>query len=160
MGGEHKTPPGFHVRRNIHLGVSTVTLLQLHFFTVSFWFGLLAAESVLELVGRRGTEHIIARVHRWIDLLCEGPVVIAIFVTGGLLLSRLSQVPPILWVKIAFGSFTLLVNLYCMGLVLARAREKDETRFRSLSKKVRLTGYAIPFGLIAFIIGIGLLPGN
>ncbi|MGD8357395.1 MAG: hypothetical protein PVG42_04995 [Lysobacterales bacterium] len=131
-----------------------MTLLQLHFFAVSFWFGLLAAESVLELVGWHGVELIIARVHRWIDLLCEGPAVITIFVTGGLLLTRVWPAPPLLLVKIVLGSIVLLVNLYCVGLVFARAAEQDTTRFRRLTQKVRMTGYAIPLGLIAFVIGL------
>jgi hypothetical protein len=133
-----------------------MTLHQIHFFAVSFWLGLLAAESVLELVGRRGVDHTIARVHRWIDLLCEGPAVIAIFITGGLLLARVSPAPPLLLVKISLGSIALVINLYCIGVVLARARERDDTRFQRLAARVRMTGYAIPLGLIAFAIGLGL----
>jgi len=135
-----------------------MTLLQVHFFAVCFWLGLLAAETVMELHLRSGgSAGPIASIHRWIDLLFEGPAVLLVLVTGGLLLAQNWPAPPLLWVKISFGLIAIAANLYCVPLVLGRARTKDEAAARTLTRRISHTGWAIPFAVAAFVIGIAFL---
>jgi hypothetical protein len=133
-----------------------MTLLQVHFLAVGFWLGLLAAESVLEL-HPRASQSTVATVHKWIDLLFEGPVVLVVLVTGGLLLARSWPAPPILLLKVALGLVPILTNLYCISLVLGRARTSDAQRALVLTNRIRLTGAAIPFAIAAFVIGVAYL---
>lgn len=135
-----------------------MTLIQVHFFAVCFWLGLLAAETVMELHLRSGrSAGPIASIHRWIDLLFEGPAVLLVLVTGGLLLAQNWPAPPLLWVKISFGLIAIAANLYCVPLVLGRARTKDEAAARTLTRRISHTGWAIPFAVAAFVIGIAFL---
>ena len=71
-----------------------MTLLQVHFFAVCFWLGLLAAETVMELHLRSGRNPgPIASIHRWIDLLFEGPAVVLVLVTVPFLPSHIFSAP-------------------------------------------------------------------
>jgi hypothetical protein len=139
----------------------TMTLLQVHFFAICFWLGLLAAETVMELHLRSGRNPgPIASIHRWIDLLFEGPAVVLVLVTGGLLLAQNWPAPPLLWVKVACGLIAIAANLYCIPLVVSRARATDESVARTLTRRISHTGWAIPFALAAFVIGIAFLRAN
>ncbi|HQR25237.1 MAG TPA: hypothetical protein PK163_10655 [Steroidobacteraceae bacterium] len=138
-----------------------MTLATVHLIIVSFWLGLLAAETALELNARDASStRTVARVHRWIDLCFEGPTAIAVLVTGGWLMARAWPAPPLVVLHGAAGVVPALVNLLCVGYVLARARTDDESEARALTRKVKLTGYAIPFIFIAMAIGLVFLhPG-
>ena len=131
-----------------------MTLLQGHFLAAGFWLGLLAAETVLEL-HPRASQPPIAVVHLWIDLLFEGPVVL---VTGALLLARSWPAPPLVLIKAAVGLVPILANLYCFPLVQGRARTTDPQRALALTRRIKLTGAAIPFAIAAFAIGLYLGP--
>jgi hypothetical protein len=138
-----------------------MTLPQLHLVLVSFWLGLFAAESVLELSDRDpGSRRTIAVVHRWIDTLFEIPVAIAVFVTGSLLLARAWPVPPILLAHAGAGLIPVVVNVICIKWVHARWKETDEARACNLTRRVKLTGLGIPFAILALIIGLGFLPAG
>lgn len=135
-----------------------MTLLQLHAAAVCAWMGAIAAESVLELyTSDSSTRRLVAAVHAWIDLLFEGPLVALVLITGALLLARVWPASPILLVKVGAGLVTVIVNLVCMVLVRRRAKTGDDADMRRLTRKIRLTGLAIPFGLLALIIGFGYL---
>ena len=138
-----------------------MTLLQFHLILVSFWFGLWAAESVLELCARDiGALRMVAIVHGWIDVLFEGPVTIAVLFTGALLLARIWPATPIQLIHAGLGVVPVLVNLICTGWVLARRHERDETRMRQLTLKVKLSGLGIPVGMAAYFVGLVYLPGH
>jgi hypothetical protein len=139
-----------------------MTLLQLHFFAASAWLGLMAAESVLELhdayaAAGRGT---IAAVHRWIDLLAEGPLVTVVLITGAVLLARDWPPSPLLLFKVGCGLAAIAANAVCIGWVLARAKATDDARKVALTRKIKLSGAAIPLAIVAFAIGVGYLPGR
>jgi hypothetical protein len=134
-----------------------MTLLQLHFLAVGFWMGLLAAETVLEF-HPRASQPPFAIVHKWIDLLFEGPVVLLVLVSGALLLARNWPAPPLLLIKAAAGLVAILANLYCFPLVLARARTTDAQRALVLTRRIKLTGAGFPFAIAAFAIGLYLHP--
>jgi hypothetical protein len=138
-----------------------VTLLQLHFLSVCLWAGLLAAETVMELHPRSvQAAGPIATIHKWIDLLFEGPIVLLVLITGGLLLASHWPAPPLLLAKVGLALVPIAANLYCIPLVLGRANTTDEDRARRLSRRIKMTGATIPFGIAAFIIGIAYLHPN
>jgi hypothetical protein len=138
-----------------------MTLLQLHLVLVSFWFGLWAAETVLELSARDpGALRTAAVVHKWIDILFEGPVAIAVLVTGALLLARAWPAPPVVLIHAGLGVVPAVVNLVCMKWVLSRAGETDDARVRALTWKVKVSGLGIPVAMVAFVVGAGFLAGN
>ena len=56
-----------------------------------------------------------------------------------------------------FGLIAIAANLYCIPLVVGRARTTDEERSRTLTRRISHTGWAIPFALAAFVIGIVFL---
>jgi hypothetical protein len=132
-----------------------MTLLQVHFLAVGIWLGLLTAETVLEL-HPGASRSTIAIVHKWIDLLCEVPIVLLVLATGALLLARAWPAPPLLLVKAAVGLVAILANLYCFPLVLQRARTTDAQRTLVLTRQIKLTGAAIPFALAALALGLYL----
>lgn len=134
-----------------------MTLVQLHLIAVSFWLGLLAAEVVLELSGRGpDARRTVANVHRWIDIYFEIPIVTLVLVTGSLLFARVWPGTPLLWVKVGAALIAIVANLVCFPLVQARFRATDDNRARVLTQQIGLTGWAIPFAIVAFAIGLAL----
>lgn len=137
-----------------------MTLATSHLMLVTFWLGLLATETVLELTVRdAASARTVAAVHRRIDLFFEGPTAIAVLVTGGMLLARAWPAPLLVLVHAAAGALPALVNLLCVGYVLKRSRAEDEADLMALTRKVKLTGYAMPLIVVALLIGLRFLPG-
>lgn len=135
-------------------------MLQLHFFAVSAWIGVLGLETVMELYCRKSPERLrtAAGVHAWGDRLVEGPLVIVVIVTGALLLAERWQVAsPLLLLKAGLGLVAALVNLYCLCLTHMRLLDAaDDAALVRWTRKVALTGYAIPVVLLSFAMGISL----
>jgi len=135
-----------------------MTLLQLHAAAVCTWIGVIAVESVLELCKNDAvSRRFIAAVHAWVDLLVEGPLLVLVVFTGAMLLKTNWPAPTLLLVKVGAGMIGVIVNLICIVLVRKRARETDDARMQRLTGQIRLTGLAIPFGLVALVIGFGYL---
>jgi hypothetical protein len=138
-----------------------MTLANIHLIIVSFWLGLLAAETALELCARdAASTRTVAEVHRWIDLCFEGPVAIAVLITGSVLMVRIWPAPPLMLAHAALGAVPAVVNLLCVGYVLARTRATDAAEAQALTRKVKLTGLAIPLILAAMAIGLVRLSGG
>ena len=130
-------------------------LLQVHIVAASAWLGVVAGESVMEHYGRDAASlRLIAQMHRWIDILFEGPLVAIVLVTGGLLLARAWPAPPLLLIKVGAGLIAVIANSICIPLVHARAHSNDDARVRALTRGIKITGLAIPFGLAALAIGL------
>lgn len=136
-------------------------LVKLHAAAVCTWMGVIAAETVLELRKNDPTSRrFVAAVHAWIDVLIEGPLIALVVVTGAILLASNWPAPPLLLAKVGAGMVGVIVNLICIVLVRKRAKETDDEHMRELTRQIRLTGLAIPFGLVALVIGFGYLtPG-
>lgn len=148
-------------RSQIPWGRFAMTLLQLHLILVSFWFGLWAAETVLELSARdAGALRTVAAVHGWIDLIFEGPIAIAVLVTGALLLARLWPASLLHLIHAGLGMVPVIANLACIRWVLARMRETDEARVRALTWKVKLSGFGIPVAMAAFAVAFAFSPAR
>ncbi|MBV8666863.1 MAG: hypothetical protein JO269_10310 [Burkholderiaceae bacterium] len=135
-----------------------MTLLQLHAAAVCTWMGVISAETVLELMQRDpASRRFIAAVHGWIDILFEGPLVALVLITGAMLLARTWPASPLLLTKVAAGMVGVIVNVICIVLVRLRVKASDDARVLTLTKQIRLTGLAIPFGLYALVVGFGYL---
>jgi hypothetical protein len=134
-------------------------LMRIHLVAVGFWLGMVAAETVLEFCGRdAASRRTVAVVHHWIDVLFEIPIVAVVLTTGVLLLARIWPAPPMLLVKVGAGLIAVIANVICVPLVQARWRETDDARVQALTRRVKMTGSAIPFAILALAIGLGLLP--
>lgn len=133
-----------------------MTLLQVHLVAASAWMGLIAAEVVIELLARdNATRRFVAEAHKRIDLFFEGPLVAIVLVTGCMLLYPLwLGATPLLLFKVAVGIIAVVSNVVCIHWVLGRARAEDDSDFYQYAKKVSLTGYTIPFGLLALALGL------
>jgi hypothetical protein len=130
-------------------------LAKIHAAAACAWLGVVAAEAVLELLGRdQPSRRFVAKAHLWIDYLFEGPLVVVVLVTGGILLARAWPAPPLLLVKACAGLIAVIANGICMPLVWMRVRAKDDAQVQRLFGRIRLTGLAIPFGLAALVLGI------
>ena len=97
---------------------------MIHLVVLSMWGGIVATEAVVELLPFRRRElHAAAiRYHYWIDLLVELPMVLAVIGTGATLLVLRQSVTPLLMVKVFLGGAAVLVNLFCITVVVRRGR--------------------------------------
>ncbi len=133
-----------------------MTALQIHVVAASAWLGLVAAETVIELMAKdRMTRRFVARAHKTIDLYFEAPLVAIVLVSGSLLLYRLwPDLSLLLIVKVVAGSIAIVANILCIHWVLGRARAKDDDEFFACSQKISWTGYSIPLAVLALAVGI------
>jgi len=95
-----------------------------HLVVLSMWGGVVATEAVVELLPfrRRELHAATIRFHYWIDLLVELPLVLAVIGTGATLLVLTQSVTPLLMVKVSLGGAAVLVNLFCIIVVVRRGR--------------------------------------
>ena len=103
---------------------SSEIIRLVHLVVLSLWGGVVATEAVVEVLPFRHRDlHPAAiRLHYWIDLLVELPLVIAVTVTGGTLLFMVDEITGLHLIKVAFGAAAVGVNLFCIVVVLRRAR--------------------------------------
>jgi hypothetical protein len=99
----------------------------LHLVVLSLWGGVVATEAVIEIAPFRWPDLHPAtiRMHYWIDLLVELPLVIAVVATGITLLVLADEITTLHLVKVAFAAGAVAVNLFCIAVVLRRARRLD-----------------------------------
>ncbi len=103
---------------------SVDTLAMIHLMMLSLWGGVVATEAVIEVLPFRRAElhNATIRLHFWIDLLVELPLVIAVACTGAALLYLTADVTGTHLVKVAFGTATIAINIFCICVVFRRAR--------------------------------------
>ena len=132
-----------------------MSLLNVHIFAASAWIGVVGCETVMELTAHDpAARRLVARVHQWIDILFEMPLIATVLVTGAVLLARAWPPSFLLLVKIGAAMIAIVANFICVQFVRARVRaESDETAI-AWTRRIMLTGYAVPFGLVALIIGL------
>jgi hypothetical protein len=95
-----------------------------HLVVLSLWGGVVATEAVVEIAPFRRPELHPATIHLhyWIDLLVELPLVLAVVATGITLVVLADSLTARHVVKLAFAGGAVAVNLFCIGVVLRRAR--------------------------------------
>ena len=132
-----------------------------HMFGVGIWLGLVAVESVIELVGRLDVEkeRTAAKMHFYTDIFVEVPIILLVLVTG-LMLFDADKMEGWYAVKVVCGLAAIFTNLLCVVFVIQRAKaieHVDAQVLRAHSNKVFITISALPLAGVAFFIGLHLL---
>ncbi len=127
-----------------------------HLVGVSLWGGLVLGEAVLELSARdEASRRHTARVHFWMDVLVELPLLVLVLATGTWLTAQAWPLGSLRALKVACGLAAVVANLACVGVVVARYRRRDDgDALRRLGLAVRLAGLAAPFALVAAWLGL------
>lgn len=131
----------------------------MHICAISFWFGVVGAEFVIERSRADSREHgfAVARNHFWIDVLLEGPVAVVVLISGCVLLLN-APLTPLLGVKILAGSTAVIVNILCLAPVILRKRAADRGELGAVIKHSawidRITVVGLPAALLALILGV------
>jgi len=151
-----------------------VALVRLvHHLAIIVWFGSAAVDVVLELLltRTRGAERqrALIELHRWVDLVLEGPGIFLTLGSGVAWLALAGYLAPgrpwPAWLlgMVVCGALAALANLVCVGFVVARARVAvtvattaplEEPRVWRWHRRVLATGVGIPFALVALWLGL------
>ncbi len=137
-------------------------LLKIHLVAVAFWFGILAAELVIERTRTQSAEHsqAVANQHFWIDLLFETPAFVTVLITG-LFMINPSQTDPFYWAKICFGLIAVAGNVLCTAAIIKRKFASDQSDRSSVIKHSRfvdkLSAVAVPAGVLSALIAAFIL---
>ncbi len=133
-----------------------------HVLLLGIWLGLVLVESLLEFAGPRLTSYEdIARLHFWIDICLEAPLVVGVLLTGVLLLPQMGPVPPVFQIKIIAGLVAIASNLYCFSLVLARYRRRNHPEaLKVYTTRILWCWVGFPFGITALGIGLARMTGH
>lgn len=133
-----------------------------HLMVLSMWGGVVATEAVIEIAPfrRKDLQEAAIRLHYWIDLLVELPLVVAVVVTGTTLLVMTDDITRLHVIKVVFGGTAVAVNLFCIGMVLWRARRLEQGDESSLwrASRVVLACFAVglAFAAVAATLGFRL----
>ncbi|MBI4816617.1 MAG: hypothetical protein HY791_10180 [Deltaproteobacteria bacterium] len=128
-----------------------------HLIVLGLWGGLVTAEAIVELVGRRDVRlaYAVARFHYWIDLVAELPLLGAVVATGLILLAQ-TTLDAFLWAKVACGGVAVIANLACVLIVVKRwrvATRTGEVPDRLSAWVLRLAALGVPAGAAALVLG-------
>jgi len=137
-----------------------VQLHQAHLLFLALWGGVVLTESVIELWGRSREDLLRPTVvfHYWIDLLVETPILLAVMLSGLVLLLSLDRLSWLHAVKLAAALAAITANGYCIFQVIGRYRAlragADSARLLALTRRVFLSAViGMPFAAVA--IGLG-----
>ncbi len=134
-------------------------LLLIHLIFVGVWLGCVITEALFEraLLGQgRAQELILVALHKRVDFLLEIPAFLIVMVTGGMLLAG-APPSPLLHLKIGFGLLAIGTNIYCVLLVLRRARAANAGRWDEFARLDHLQhrfGAVVLLGILA-ALGLG-----
>jgi hypothetical protein len=134
---------------------------MLHLGLLCAWGGVVATEAVVELSAYRRREMLPSsvRLHYWIDLLVELPVIVGVIVTGLALTVLTWPLDGLHVVKLACVSVPIAANLYCIAKVVQRRNqlESDGDETKAWEATRRIIGSAavgVPFALAGALLGI------
>jgi hypothetical protein len=123
----------------------------LHLVFICTWLGVVMAEGVIEL---NGATVAVAKLHFWIDLLLELPLLMAVLITGGMLLDGHWPPSPLLTFKIGSGLIAVFANILSVAIVVVRySKRGDAIALDRYSRWVKISALGVPFGLIAAYMG-------
>jgi len=135
----------------------------IHLVVLSMWGGVVATEAVIEILPfrRRELHGATVRMHYWIDLLVELPLVLAVLVSGVTLLCTIEEVTGRHLVKVAFGGAAVLVNLACIVVVVRRAGSQrggmtEQARWRASRFVLACFAVGLAFAAVAAVFGFQL----
>jgi hypothetical protein len=132
-------------------------ILLLHILFAGIWLGCVLTEIFFEraLLGKgRDYEVILANLHKMVDLFIELPVLMIVAITGVL---QLKYSILGLWqhLMIGAGAIAIIANVYCVYLVLTRAKaanNSDWLEFEKLDHFQHKAGAIVLCGIIIAII--------
>ncbi len=129
-----------------------------HLVVLGSWALLVVVESALELGARTDpARRRVARLHYWLDLPVEAPLIVSVLATGVLLTIRAWPPSALLVVKIVCALTAIALNAYCMVHVVLRHRRADDPEALARHRRrVMLSGLGIPPALVAAYIGLAL----
>jgi hypothetical protein len=128
-----------------------------HLAALASWGGLVAAEGVVELAPRTDDERrYAAKLHYWMDLVIELPLLGAVLLTGATLAARAWPLSLVGWVKIGAGLVAIGANLWCVTHVVARHRQgRDAEPLHRHGRAVRIAAsVGLPFAAVALYLGL------
>ena len=126
-----------------------------HLLCLAAWGGLGAGEAVLEILGRKKSSLAapVARLHFWMDLLVELPLLLGVGLTGGVLLHGVAF-EGLLLVKVLAGLGAVVSNLACLALVVHRARLGPAASSEATTRWIFRTAiFGMPLALVALYLG-------
>jgi len=134
-----------------------------HLILLCLWGGVVSAESVMELYPFRRRdyhEHSI-RLHYWIDLLVELPLILGVLGSGAVLVALAWPLSGIHFVKVLCALVTVSANLVCVVLVVKRRRllgsgGGDDELWRVTRRIVACAVVGMPFAAAAAGMGFWL----
>ena len=134
------------------------TLLLAHLMAIGIWIGCILVEAVFEhtIPKNGGLREIVADLHVRVDVWVETPAFLIVLATG---LAMLPGVGLTTWfvAKIAIGLLAVLVNAWCVWIVVRRrtlAHGGDIAAFDAIDHLQHKAGGAL-LVLIAVALGIG-----
>jgi hypothetical protein len=127
-----------------------------HLLLLGLWGGVVAAETVIEFApGSDGELRFSAKLHYWIDLVIELPLLVGILVSGAMLSSAAWPLRPMLVAKIVCALGAIAINLWCAALVVRRHRQGDDVAaLVHTSRRIRLAWVGVPLAGAALLIGL------
>ena len=127
-----------------------------HFVVLVAWGLVVVVEAALELGARTDPQRRrVARLHYWIDLLVEIPLLLAVLATGTILLFGAWPPSPLLGLKIGLALIAIGINGYCAIHVILRHRRSDDVRaLAHHGRRVLLSGLGAPAALAAAYLGV------
>ena len=106
-------------------------VLALHILAVGIWLGCLATEIFFEKLMERdeSARLFVSLLHDRVDRFVEGPAFVVTGVTG-LVLTQDAVWTPALIAKVVLGASAILLNVWCVKVVVDRAAAAGEGRWQ------------------------------
>jgi len=136
------------------------TLLVIHICAISFWFGVVGAETIIERSRSENIEHgyAVARNHFFIDMFLEIPVAAIVLISGLLMINEVHLSSPLFLLKISAGIFAVGINAACAIPVTRRKNAANNGQLDDVIRHSRtidkISVLGIPAGILALSIGI------
>lgn len=123
-------------------------LFALHLIAVGVWVGVIAAETVIELDGKKDDASLIkaSKLHYTTDIWIEIPSFITVLLTGILMLTE-THLQGLFLVKVICGLIAVIANLICVYGVFVRNQHAVNHNIHG----VRSTEPVLVVGGIGFI---------
>lgn len=135
-------------------------LLPLHLLAVGLWLGCVLTEVAFEraLLGKgRAQEALLADLHRRVDVVIEVPAFMLVLGTGILMWPN-TPGGALLYAKIGFGVLAIAANVYCVWLVLRRAKAAHDGRWDDFARidrqQHRYGAVVLVAMLVAIVLGL------
>lgn len=127
-----------------------------HLMALGVWLGIVVTEALFEFSGSDPESlRAAARFHYTVDVFGELPILAAVIVTGVMLASRLAQLTPLHYVKIAASLVAIASNVVCAVWVVQRRRIEDANVLLAFRRKIwGAAAVGVTFGTVALAIGL------